>query len=218
MKNKKIIIFSLLLLLFSLPVYADTCTVTDKMNLKKLAGFIDITYYPYDEGNDVRFNLIVTNASDFMFASDKNDVYDSMNKNGENDEIRISNLIPGESYMFHFYAKDTNCFGTEIYNKKITLPNYNKFYNDAVCNGKEEFYLCNKWKEHNLSYDEFVKKVNEYQKSETNVIQVQEETVKGFWDILLEVYLKYYWAILIPIIVILISFIIYLKKKDDLIK
>jgi len=211
--KKKILLCSMFLL-FILPVKADTCSVTDKMKFKKMAGFIETTYYPYDEGNEVRFSLIINNVDDFTYYTNKQLTATT----GEYGELRFSGLIPGESYTFYFYANSGNCLGTEIYNKTIVLPNYNKFYNDPVCNGKDEFYLCNKWKEHNLSYDEFVKQVNEYKPVEKQNIEINEENVKSFWDILIEIYLKYYFVILIPIIIILISLIIYLRKKDDLLK
>ena len=217
MRKKKLIFFGMLLLLIGTPVYADTCSVTDKINLKKIAGFIDITYYPYDEGNETKFYLIISNSDKFYVKSDS-DILVNADRNGNYNEIRISNLNPGQSYTFYFYAVESDCYGTEIYKKTISLPKYNKFYNDPVCNGKEEFYLCNKWKEHNLSYEEFVRNVNEYEKKEKEVIDVKKEDVKDFWSILLQIYLKYYWAILIPIIIILIIVIVFLRKKDDLIK
>lgn len=208
--------FIVLSLIISPKVNAE-CSAEQKANLKKLASNIQFVYYPYDENNDVRFRLIIANSSEFYLYNDEG-LEVGFDSYGNHNEIRLNNLLPGKNYTFYFYSTSSSCYGTEVYRKTISLPNYNQYYKDPVCNGKEDYYLCNKWQLNSLSYDEFVNKVNSYTK-ETSVKEVEPivEDEQSIFDLLLQFYLKYYWLVLGLIIAGSVTGIVILNKKDSLI-
>ena len=215
MKKTKLIIVMIFAFIISFNVSAE-CSIDELSRLKNTATNIQFVYYPYEDNGNTKFNLIISNSKDFTFYN--NFIQVDSNMYGENGEIRINGLNPGENYTFYFYSTSDNCFGNEVYRKTISLPKTNPYFNDPVCSGKEEFDLCSKWKEIAMSYDEFVEKVNSYQKqekTEEKIEVIQEETLL---DMLIEIYLKYYWLILGSIVVIGVTIIIILRRKDDLFK
>lgn len=67
------------------------------------------------------------------------------------------------------------CYGQVMGSRYVTLPNYNENSNDPLCEGIEEFSLCQKWGASPVSYNDFVSKTNEYR--EKKRLQ-QEQKIK----------------------------------------
>ena len=165
--------------------------------------------------------MIISNAENF-YVDDNNSIVtrnfaEHMNDERKYNEIRLYNLTPGERFDFNVYAYDADCYKRKVGSKTIILPNYNKYYNDPVCVGKEEYQLCNLWYNNQFTYDQFVEKVSNYKADNaTSDIVINEEEDMGLFDIILQFYLNYYYYILPSIIIVLVLIIIYHNKKTKL--
>lgn len=58
---------------------------------------------------------------------------------------------------------------------QLKIPKFNKYSEDPLCNGIEEFVLCNPGYEKEIDYDDFVSRVNTYKKNKTKNDSPKEE-------------------------------------------
>ena len=155
---------------------------------------------------------LVNLTSDIYFTdSVTNKTY--KNKNGE---YVLKNYQSGDTIIYNFYSNDADCLGTNLYTIRIVLPKYNQYYNNPICAGVEEYSLCQRWSSHNLSYDKFLEKVNQYknekiEESEKNKKEVDNDSLFHYIIIFLT---DYYYVILI-ILGGTISVIAYIRNKRD---
>lgn len=215
---KKIILFTLFLLLALLPsnVFAEECTYTYKNTLVKKASNI-IPSYTYIENNDtVTFDITLTNMNKDIYVVDQ-----TTNKkyyfNG-NQEITIQGYKPGTKVSFLIYTTDTACMGRSLATKYVNLPNYNKYYKDPLCVGKENYSVCYKWNEVNIDYEEFKKRVNSLYSEQTKNEETKEEIKTTIFDQIYNYLQQYYVFIIIGVsIIVIIIFIIKYRnyKKND---
>lgn len=220
MKKLCLVVFSMIAIALKTDVYAD-CSIEKLSSLKVRASNIGYTYYPTYNNDNASFNMVISNTSDFYIDTiDKlvsNNIINDMYTTKEYGEIRLYNLTPGEKYTFYVYSLDDDCYERNIGTKTITLPTYNNFYGDPVCNGKEEYSLCTRWWNGKLTYEQFVENVNKYNlQIESDIIEEIEEPEIGLFDIMLNIYVRYYWIILPTIIIGLSSVIVYKNKKEKL--
>ena len=109
------------------------------------------------------------------------------------------------------------CDSSVIYYIYVATPAYNPYYSDPICEGVNYKY-CNKWQKNTLSYEEFIRNVEEY-KNKKDVIEI-DDNVKGIFDIILEFYINNYYIILPTLIIIILIYIvinsIINRKKNNL--
>lgn len=211
----KIILFTFFIIL---PVKAfGACTVDDKVRYLALASNIT-TSYDYTETNDkVIFSITIHNVhKDLVVKDNINNKSYSSNRNDLNDYM-ISNLKDGTNYSFDVYAKSGDCSYKLLNTIYVNLPKYNKYYKDSICNGIENYNLCQRWGEvGNIGYETFKSKVEEYKKKSDVSAEIKEDNVKtrSIIEILEDFWAKYYLYITIGTIVLLIPIIIIVKKKN----
>lgn len=206
-----------MLLMFILPItcFAE-CSSWYLNEAKKVATNVKFSYYYYEENGQVKFNLIIDNLFYPIVllddATEERYVYTEDN----NGEIVINGLSSGE-HKYRIHSRYYDCMGNKLLVKTINLPYYNQYYSDPLCEDKRTLKVCKKWLDKPVSYEEFIAKVNSYEKP--NIVETNEENVeeKTIFEILGEFYLKYYWIILGVIIIGLSILIITLKKKDRLV-
>ena len=221
---KKTLIFLLLSILFFLPckVKAEEyvwCTLENFNKIQKLASNIT-TSYTYEEtiednkGNAV-FTVKVSNLSDkfYLVNADTKESYPSMNG-----ELDINNVAPNTKLKLKVMASGYACtdYVMTIY---VTTPPYNPYYMDKVCDKHTDYKLCSKWVNVNTTYEEFVKIVTKYPR--TNTTNEKKTKPISFDEMVVQILLflyKYRLQILVPIIVLTTIGIIILKineKKDE---
>lgn len=208
-----IVIF--IVLFFPINCFAK-CEIEHLNEAKKFASNVNFSYYAYFENNEAKFNIVVNNLFEpVVLINDLTEErYDFTEEN--NGEIIFTGLKSGD-YKYRIHSDYFDCVGNKLLEKTIKLPYYNQYYLNDACKGKENYYLCQKWIDKPVSYDEFIEKVNSYEVNKNETIIEQKEEMKTFLEILLSIYTNYYWAILGGIIIFAVSLIIILNKKDQLV-
>lgn len=155
---KRVLILISLLILFPVSVSAYECNDSEQVKLRKIASNV-MTSYDYIENDDkVIFNVTLTNITNEIYILDTS----SGQKyyfNGTN-EITINGYSPNTNIKYLIYPTKNNCTASFLTTKYVNLPYYNKYYKDELCNGKN-YSVCNKWTKVSLTYDEFVKTIDD---------------------------------------------------------
>lgn len=162
----------------------------------------DITYnYTYNEKNDkVTFDIIFTNLKNIISIKSPLD-----NKYYTNySEITIKNLQPGEGYNFEIYSSNL-CPSTPLKTLYIEMPGYNKYYNDKICEGIEEFKYCQKWINLPFGYDRLSSEVNKYKKEINEKKEKNKQTNNSFLAKLKKLIEKYFSTKYLLILSIMIT-------------
>ncbi len=213
--KKLIIVFVLLLLVPFSKVFA-VCDYNEIAKLKKMAANVTISYDYVETDSSVRFKITLNNLRDEMYFIDKL-TYTQYDYQSE--EQTISNYRSGQTVRYDFYSTDPECAEYPLYTARVVLPSYNQYYQDEVCIGASEYSLCQKWSSHNLSYDNFVKKVTEYKNSlvepEEPVIEENPSGTITFVQLIINFLLDYYIYIIIVLSLGLIA-LLAIRKKDDI--
>lgn len=200
----------LLFAMFLFPVSTRAaCTDSEVVALSKMAS--NVVFTPVFQEETGTFHLIVSNLNpDFYFM----DVAANQNYTYTAPEIILTNYKPGKSYRFKFYSAKPSCIGNTILSKYVTLPGYNPYYKDAICEGLENYSFCQKWNNYTYSHSQFAEMVNKYKQEEEQKEEANKEPVMGFYDYVFLYYSKYYYIIL-PIIIIGCLIAIMQKKKKE---
>lgn len=208
------------ILFFPLTVDAASCTKDQISRYEKLASDIQATLDYVEKNNDISFTITFHNVHNELYLVDYS-TFDNISiyKNAGSSIIEVTDYKPGNSYTFHILNNDKKCT-TEIISKiTVSVPFYNSYYKDPLCQGIETYSLCQKWNNiGNMSYKDFQKSVNEYKKkleeSDTNQDIVIEDNL---WNQIRNFVANYYLYIVIVIVIIasIIVYIVHKKKKND---
>lgn len=170
--------FLLLLSLFfisSNSVYAS-CTQEEIDNFKKIEDQYKVTYEFDIESKTYTLTFKNPNPTKYGYAlmTEQDVNYEKIDENIQ----KIKNIESGE-YEILVYGTIENCMG-EIKKINLKLPKYNKYYNDPMCKGIEEFVLCQPTYDKDIERDTFESRINTYKKSKetkepTNKNDINEE-------------------------------------------
>lgn len=190
----------------------------DKISrLKSFVSNINLSYHYYKENNDMYFGVTITNiVPEIYFVDSKTGIkynyYDSVDG-----EIVINNY-QGFSGNYSFYSSLEQCYGVKLGNKYYSFPDYNYYYETPLCKENPNFSLCQKWIKVTQSYTELEETINEYNEK-NNIIEDKEEIKaeykQTYIDLIVKIYVKYYYFILIGIIAICVTVMIISKKKNS---
>lgn len=216
--KKVFLILELFFVLFPVMVRAYTCSKEQTSRYEKLASQIHSTY-DYRETNDgIVFDIIFHNVHPELYIADY-DTFDYHVKYiAEQGIILAEGYLPSKTYNFKVLNEKSGCDTQIISNISITLPYYNHYYDEPLCEGISEFSLCKKWSNiGNLTEREFKNSVEEYIKQKENIGQnVQDLKEKTNWDEIRDFVAKYYIYIVIVILLIatIIAYLINYNKKN----
>lgn len=202
-----------ILILFPINTKALMCNNDYKIKYSDMAKNIAVNYEYVEANDDVTFTIKFSNIPEgFTIYDFKNDR--TYKYNGP--ELIVS-AEKNKKYTFNVYLPDDACHLEVLYKHYVTIPPYNKYYKDELCRGIEDYKLCSKWLNINMSYDEWKKDVNKYIES----LIVEEETIekkeiKGIFDYIIEFYLEYYYYILPGVVVLCFIGMYFYNKKHDL--
>lgn len=209
---KKLILIMMFSFLMLLPVNIKAlCTYNDKAILRKKASNV-IPSYTYKESEDgVSFSITLTNLSSDIYIIDKTTGIRYPYNNSS--ELTIDGYSAGSKIQYEIYAVDSNCIAKYLTIKYVNLPNYNKYYKDPLCVGKENYSVCYKWNKVDITYDEFKKRVNTlYNESIKEEPKEEELTI---FDKIYNFLHDYYIFIFIGLTVIVFGIIMIRNKKND---
>ena len=214
---KKIFLALILTLIFPSIVSAE-CSNKDVNRLRTIGNNVDVTYDYYYVGDKVKFRVTITNLHKDIYVHNRNDLTELYyGKDSKNPSIIVvDGFNPGKKYEFKVYGNTDNCKDKYIATKYVTLPMYNSYSTDKLCDGIEDFYLCKKWANVSLSYKEFVKRIEEYKNKNEIIIDDEEEVIKDlkyYIDYIIKLLLKYNTYYIIALILVLV--LIYIIKQND---
>lgn len=215
----KYILLTIFIFLFMTPDAYAYCGRADMSRIKDIANKISLTaQYAKDEnGNDTgKYNVIISNLTDEIYIIEeltKNEYYYDSNNNGT---IVINNL-ENQKYKFNIHYE--RCDDELIRTIDYTLPKYNHYANDPLCEGisEEELDVCGRLYQEELDDETFYKKIEEYLSKTENKEQT-EKTSSNLYNKIIEILKKYYIYIIatIVLIVIITSTIVINKKRGAL--
>ncbi len=216
--KRKIIFLLVLMFIMKLNASALTyggCEYSTISRLKSLVTNVNISYSYHMEGNEPYFDVTLTNITPDMYFKDTltNTIYNYDNTN--NGEITITNY-KGYSGSYKFYSTNGACYGISLGTKYYKFPSYNNYYTDEQCADIKNYSLCQKWVNVNYNYDEFSKLIAEYKESlnAKDDDELDVEYNNGLLNTIISFYTKYYYLILIGIILIC-SVIIFINRRRN---
>lgn len=205
----KKIFFVLFLLLFPLMAKAE-CTSEEIIRLKALASKITVTYDYEETKNGIVFSTTFHNVyKDLKIIDNRN--LKSYTSRDEFGDVTIKNILFPGTYSISIRSKVKKCNNENITTKYYTIPYYNSYSKDPLCKGNESNIVCQKWTNTNsLSYEDFKEALKK--KTDENNVSTQDEQKKS--NILMELYIKYYYVFFGAIILISLILIITINRKD----
>lgn len=214
--RKKVLLF--IFFLFGISnVHAAACDNALKVEYQELAKNIIYNYEYIDASNT--FDVTLTNVNEIFYIIDMDS---NMRFDDTNGEIKINGVIPGSRLRFKVFADDdTPCSSSNIYSIYVSLPYFNPYYNNELCDDIDKFKYCEKFINKSVTYEEFKENIAEYKKSllekEKKSNSEKDETLSMIGNII-DFYLKSYFIILPIIIVVGLTIIIIIKtnKKNEL--
>ncbi len=216
MKKKYFVIVALIIFL-GIPIVNADCSNEEIELLKKEANKIKVTYEhmgkveTYDGPTYNRFNVEITNIPDNFYIK----IYDDTKYTPENGTV-TKELLYGK-WQIKVYSEKCE---KEIDTISFKLPKFNMYSLDPLCKGIDgnDFPLCGKYYEYDVSYDSFKQRVEHYRithKIEDNTDEPKEE--KNNFDIILKYLNEYkvYISIGLGTILVITLIIILIKKKRN---
>jgi len=223
--NKKYLLIPLLSFLCLTKVYAD-CSQDEIDEFKKIEDDYNITATINLDNKQPL--IIINNPEPKKFG------YQLIQENGsiislhdiKETEVAISNILPG-AYTVEIIGLTNTCNST-LRTETLTVFKYNKYSEDQLCKGNEEFYLCQVMYDTDIDYETFKSRLELYIKNKNtsiedlNVAEQDENIINKTFENIINFLTKYYVVIIISIVCIVIMAAIItalsksLKKKRRL--
>lgn len=210
-KNKIIILIISLSLFMPSTIYAD-CTKEEINNFKKIEDDYKITYEFNKETKLYTLTFYSPNPELYDFTIDESFLPNCTEI--DNTTINCSNIYYGD-YNFEVVGVTEEC-NMSFKKIKLSLPKYNKYSEDPLCEGIEEFVLCQPTYDKDIDYDTFVSRVNSYKKNHQKIENDKEikEEVKEQNEIIKYIKDNLFQIIIITIFIILVIITIILTAKS----
>lgn len=212
-KNKRILLFLSVCLLFSNHVYAE-CTTDERKEFRNIEDKYKITYEFNKDTKDYTLILYNPLQEKFTYSTETDIDADKMTytENGEATTVTLSGFSSGE-YTFEIIATTDTC-NDVMKEIKVKLPKYNKLSEDPLCEGNEDFVLCNPSYDKEIDYDTFVSRLNTYKKNKGNNPSSSSNSVKEENAIITYIKNNLVSIITITIFIILVVITIILTAKS----
>lgn len=209
MNKFKILIFSFVLfVIFPSSSKALFCDYSELSRLKKIANNVDLIYY-FNEDDEIKtFSFEFNNLDESIYIKD---VYNNKEYLYKGRMLNLGNYESGKRYVFEINTIKTDCPNKNLLTLSITLPKYNPYYLDKVC--EDGISICDKWSDHKLSYSDFIKKVEKLKKEKNSFEEepIEPEQKKN----LFVEYSKYYVPLIFSSMIIFILVKRHIDNKND---
>lgn len=226
---KKLIYFIFTIMIFTFTTFYvhANCTDEEISSLKKEAEKIKVTYKHLGavevEGGAIEyshFNLTFTNLNNYMYLKDD---YNNVIKADNNSDTIILESQTG-SYKYSIFSEKCDV-PLKILN--IVLPKFNIYSLDPLCEGidGDDFALCGKYYNSNISYETFMKKITDYKKKNNinsdNDLDEDKSIayyLKSIYDYIFNNLIYFVYGLAISLILIVLTIIIKKKKNRGVLK
>ncbi|MDD3187513.1 MAG: hypothetical protein PHD02_03460 [Bacilli bacterium] len=211
---KKLLIFFLILII-PMTVHASPyCDYNEYNEILKKAGNVNIMvdYKELEDSAVFTITLYNIQADEYIVNNETGNKYYYADTN--NGIISFNNITEPKIYKFTIYSTLNQCDDSALATLYATVPTYNKYYKNKLCEGIEDYKLCQRWSTIDLTYEEFKSQIDSYKASKIEEAD-KDDTYKSIFDYMLDFYLKYYYYLLPSIIVISIISIFIIKKREN---
>ena len=218
---KKIYLFILMLVLpISVFARAKTgCDYSVLSKLKKYASNVNIAYDYKIVDNEAYFTITINNLVPDIYVLDESTGKTYNYSSSNNGELVISDIHGVKNLKIKIMSSNPICNNKLLLTSYLTLPVYNKYSTDSLCDGLDNYKLCYTFLDTSLTYDEFKESVEAYRnrKPAEEEEPVVKEHVKTEWEKFLDFMIKYGIYIMagLAIIITIISIRINKKNKFD---
>ena len=175
-KLKQLVIAPILFVLLPNAIYAD-CTPEEKKHFSEIEKEYTVSYeYKRDE-ESYTINLYNPEPDNYDYVLYGSETLRTNCREINKNEATCENL-PNVNYYFEIIGITDTCDSTlkEIY---LDLSKQNKYWNDPLCEGIEDFVLCQPTYDKEIDYDTFVSRVNTYKKTKQREATKEEEGKKS---------------------------------------
>jgi len=218
MKNKFLLFFIVIMMVFNVKAITLEACTTEKMNaLKEIANKMEFNYtYVMKENDGIKypeFTINVSNMNKEIKVLIINDFYsldykEFVNKDGKSS---MSGFKQGEKVVItsKAYTPD-KCSTNTVLTKTIKLPYYNQYYEEDFCLENPNFKYCEEFTDTDLSYEKYYKEKEKYLSDKEKLEEKDEKQSKS--NIILII------SIIGGIVVVggAVVFIIVRRKKNEL--
>src|SRR5574344_39182 len=218
MKGKILLIFIAILMMLPVYVKASNCDYSEQARLKRLASNVT-TSYDYIESNDsVKCSVTLTNLNSDIYILDKS-TGKTYYYNGSN-ELTIDGYNAGTKIRYIIYAVKANCVASYLSNKYVNLPYYNKYYKDTLCLGMEQYSICSRWSNINISYSEFTSMIATYKSGNNSTNEESKNDSNNtssttIFDYIFNFIIEYYVYLIIGVSIFILIIIFVRTKKNS---
>ena len=161
---------TVLLLLILLPntVFAE-CTKEEINYFKRIENNYKINYEYNKDTKDytVTFYSPEPDKYEYMIYSEKENF---TNCDAVSEKETVCHNVQANEYYIEILGQTTTCTDA-LKDLTINLSRYNNFSEDPLCEGIEEFVLCQPTYDKELDYDTFVSRINTYKKTKQKEIK-----------------------------------------------
>lgn len=160
MHKLKYILFSFILLtLLPLSVKADC-----QSDFKAIEDQFKVTY-TYDINTD-EFTITLINPNFHTYSYLFDELYESSERVVENEKITATiKKYKKTSYTYSIYGIKGECSLQKLKEETIELKKYNKYAESDLCKGNEDFALCQKDYDKQISNETFESRLETYKQS-----------------------------------------------------
>lgn len=161
MKKRIYRLIIIMVLFFSIPSIKANCTNEEIATLKKEANKIKIEYEHIEDVGITEsiYNLEVKSITNkfYVILDDIDKKYSSEN----NDNLININSVTSGKHVIKIYSSECGNLMNTI---SFRLSKINSYYYDPLCIGidGEDFELCNKYYDYDVTYDDFKQRVERY--------------------------------------------------------
>ena len=208
---KKLLLFIVMLVL-PMAVFARAKTGCDYSlvsRLKKYASNVNVIYDYRIENNEAIFSVTFNNIVSEIYIHDEVTGANYYFENTNNGELVINDIKNIKKLKYKVLSRNGECNDELLLTHYITLPVYNKYSTDPLCEGLENYKLCYTFLDTDISYDEFKQKIEEYKKEKPAEKEEEKKKIseKSNWDKFLDFMVKYgiYIVAIIAILITILS-------------
>lgn len=215
-KYKYLLLTFLIPLLIPITAYAE-CTKEDIEHFKEIEDEYTITYEFDKETKKYSITFFNPNPEAYGYtlgyAVSENEYKKKDFTTIKEEEFIEENINPGE-YDIEVISTNKEC-QKQFKKTTLKLSKYNIYSEDPICEGIEEFILCQTTYDKDIDYDTFVSRVNTYKKGHKKE-QTEPASIKTKEDNKIIKYIKdnIVQIIVITFFVIMVIITIYLTIKS----
>lgn len=211
--NKKIkyITFGLLSFLVLMNTTMATCE-EDLNHLRTIQSKFKVTYELNQDETSYIVKMYNPEPDRYYYETITfNSNSSSVSKEIVDNETILTNVNPG-LYTYAISSVGNSC-NMRLKEIDIKVPPIYKFYKDPLCTGNEEFILCQKNYDKEITYETFVSRMNSYMKEKKEKEQINQDNIKKINPIIRLIKENIVSIIAISVLVIVLLVIVILGAK-----